>query len=131
MSFEEDIITKFAATFAGRLYWDTAPDGWQVPQMDAPFGIIQQVGGKALTYVDEKEEPEYLNARLQLFVWGKQRIAVNNKLREFVSTVRASNLPDFYAIVSGEAVNESNEVLKLRGSRQDFSFWYKNPMYVE
>lgn len=131
MSFEEDIIAKYGPTMANRLYWDESPKGWKPEQMDLPFGILQQVGGRRSTYVDDKEQPEFLNARLQLIIWGRQRIAVNNKMRELVGVVMASNLPEFYANIEGEMVADSNEVLALRGSRQDFSFWYKNPLYVE
>lgn len=130
MSFEEDIIAKYGPTLAGRLYWDTAPEGWQAEQMDAVFGIMQQVGGKRQEYVDDKDQPEYLNARVQLVLWGRRRIEVSNKMRELQAVVMASNTPDFYAGVLGEPVGDNNEALKLRGSRQDFSFWYKNPLFV-
>lgn len=130
MSFETDMISFYGTTMAGRLYWDTAPQGWQPQQMDAPFAIMQQVGGKRQNYVDDKEQPEFCNARVQIFMWGRRRTDVSQKMRELTAAIMASNSPDFYASVEGEMMGDSNEVLDLRGSRQDFSFWYRNPLFV-
>lgn len=129
MSFESDMIAKYKALFGDRLFWDEAPEDWTANDRIAPFGILQQVGGIDRQYVNDKEEPEFLSARIQLFVWGARRLDVSAKLREFVSAVRASNSADWYARPSGEAVGDSNEVLKIRGSRQDFMFNYRNPQY--
>jgi hypothetical protein len=130
MSFEEQIIATYGPIFNMRLYWDQSPQGWVAANMEEPFGILQAVGGRRQEYVDDKEQPEYLNARVQLSVWGRHRIAVSNKMREMQAAVMASNTPEFYATVIGEPVGDSNETLSLRGSRQDFSFWYKNPLFV-
>lgn len=130
MSFEEDFITKYGPTLANRLYWDHSPEGWNANDMDAVFGIAQHTGGRRQTYVDDKEQPEFLNARVQIVLWGRRRIEVSNKMRELQGVIMDSNLPEFYAEVMGEPVGDSNEVLKIRGSRQDFSFWFKNPLFV-
>lgn len=130
MSFETDMITKYGPTLAGRLYWHETPDNWQPADRNAPFCIMQQVGGKRQTYVDDKEQPEYLNARIQFFMWGSNYMSVAEKMRELQAVIMASNEPEFYAEIIGEPVSDSNDVLKLRGSRQDVGFWWKNPLFV-
>lgn len=130
MSLETDFIAKYAPLLNGRLWWDEMPDGMTADDRIAPFGVAQQVGGVSRQYVDDKEEPEFLNARVQLSIWGASRIAVSDAMRNFASDVRASNTADWYAREIGEPVGDSNEVLKLRGSRQDFSFTFRNPRFV-
>jgi hypothetical protein len=130
MSLETDLIEKYGALFTDRLWWDEIPPGLTAEQRKAPFGILQQVGGTERQYVDDTEQPEFLNARVQLYVWGARRNEVSDKLREFNAAVKASNTADWYARQMGEPVGDSNEVLALRGSRQDFSFTYRNPHYV-
>lgn len=130
MSLESEVIALYAASLSNRLWWDEMPDGMTAAQRDAPFGILQQVGGANRQYVDDKEEPEFLTARVQLVIWGKVRIEVSNAMRNFASLVRASNTVNWYARESGEPVGDHNEALKLRGSRQDFIFTYRNPNFV-
>ena len=129
MSFETDIFDKYGSVFSGRLWWDQTPDGMQPAAMMEPFCIVQQVGGKYLRYVDDTEH-EFLNAHLQMFVWGAHRIEVADKMRQLAATVMASNLPEWYATAMSAPVGDHNEVLKIRGSRQDFDFWFRNPLYV-
>jgi Protein of unknown function (DUF3168). len=130
MSFETDFIAKYAALFNGRLYWDESPEGWTAEQRAAPFAIAQQVGGSNRQYVDDKEQPEFLNARVQVDVWGSRRMEVSDAMRSFVAAVMQSNTADWYAREMGEVIGDHNEVLKLRGSRQDFNFSFRNPRYV-
>lgn len=129
MSLESDFITKYGPVFANRLWWDETPDNMTAADRMAPFAIVQQVGGQERQYVNDKEEPEFLAARVQVNVWGARRIEVSEALRTFVSAVRASNSIDWYARPAGEAAGDHNEVLKLRGSRQDFMLHYRNPRY--
>lgn len=129
MSIESDIISKYGALFAGRLWWDETPDGLTTEERQAPFAIAQEVGGADRQYVNDKEEPEFFSARVQLVVWGARRLEVSAKMDDFAAAVRASNSADWYARELGRPVGDSNEVLKLRGSRQDFSFTYRNPRY--
>lgn len=129
MSFETDIIAKYQQVFNERLWWDTAPDGMTAQDREAPFGVLQIVGGDHRQYVDDTEQPEFLNARVQLFVWGARRIEVSDAMEDFIAEVKASNTADWYAREMGRPVGDSNEVLALRGSRLDFSFTYRNPRY--
>lgn len=129
MSFETDVIAKYQGIFNERLWWDEMPQGMTANDRIEPFGILQQVGGVERQYVDDTEQPEFLNARVQLTIWGARRIAVSEAMREFNAEVKNSNTADWYARQMGEPVGDSNEVLALRGSRQDFSFTYRNPRY--
>lgn len=130
MSFETDFISKYSSVFNNRLWWDESPDGMTAQERVDPFAIMQVVGGSDRQYVDDKEQPEFLNARVQVVVWGARRIDVSDKMREFVAAVKDSNTTDWYAREMGAQIGDSNEVLKLRGSRQDFSFTFRNPRYV-
>ena len=127
--FEDDFIQKYMPVFDGKLYWDTAPAGQTPTERNNPFGIVQQVGGDNRKYVDDTEQPEFLTARLQLYVWGARRNEVSPKMREFVSFAKASNTKDWYIREAGAAVGDFNDVLQLRGQRQDFILTFKNPDY--
>lgn len=131
MSLETEVIAKYAGLFTeSRLWWDETPDGMAVTDRMAPFGILQEVGGSNRQYVDDTEEPEFITARVQLTIWGSRRVEVSDAMRNFNTALRASNTADWYARASGEAVGDNNEVLKLRGSRQDFIFTYRNPNFA-
>lgn len=129
MTLEATVIELYAASLGNRLWWDEIPDGTTAAQRVAPFGVVQTVGGSNRQYVDDKEEPEFLTARVQLTIWGARRIEVSDAMRNFASLVRSSNTVDWYARESGEAIGDINEFLKLRGSRQDFIFTYRNPNF--
>lgn len=130
MSFETDIILKYASSLGGRMYWDTTPVNWIANDMAAPFAIVQTVGGKSLAYID-KGLHEFLNQRVQFSIWGANRIAVSNAARSLAAAVNLSNTATWITMPEGEQGGDFNEVLKLRGSRQDFGFWFLNPHYVE
>lgn len=130
MSFETDIISKYKAVFGDRLYWDTMPVDWVRANMNDPFGIMQIVSGKERLYMDNSQH-EFLNARVQFSIWGNLRTEVSDTARELAAEIAQSNTAEWIANPEGSASSDFNEVLKLRGSRQDFVFWYKNPHYVE
>lgn len=130
MSLEADLIAKFGPLFNGNLHWDTTPDGWKPVSGQPPLAIMQRVGGPRRQYVDDKEQPEFLRARVQFWVWGASSIAVAEKMEALQAAVMNSNTIDFYGQVIGEPMGDSNEVLKLRGLRQDFMFAWRNPLFV-
>lgn len=129
MSFEENIIAKYAPVFGGRLYWDTTPREWGPGNMQVPFCIVSQVGGQYRKYVDNTEH-EFLNADLQFFAWGNNRVAVSNAVRDLSKAIIESGTTTWITMTSGAPSGDYNEVLKLRGQRQDFGFWFLNPLYV-
>lgn len=123
MSFESDIVAKYGAVFGGRIFFDTAPDGWTTVQMAAPFCIVNQINGSERWYVDNSRS-ELQSTHLQFFVWGARREEVSAAANAFRSAAAASNAADFIVIPTGAVVNDFNEALKLRGTRQDFIFWH-------
>lgn len=123
MSFEADIVTKFGPAFGGRIFFDTAPDGWTAAQMAAPFCIVNQIGGSERWYTDNSRA-ELQNVHLQFFVWGARREEVSAAARAFRAAAAASNASDFIVIPTGALTSDYNEALKLRGIRQDFIFWH-------
>jgi hypothetical protein len=123
MTFEEDVISKYQATFNGRLFFDTAPDGWTPNDMAAPFCIIEQIGGDERWFVDNTRS-EMQRVYLQFSVWGARRSEVANTARTFRDVAAASNMPDFIVIPSGTIRSDYNEPMKLRGTLQDFIFWH-------
>ena len=128
MSFETDLAALMLPLFdAQHFHFDTTPEG-AVPA--GTFCVAQQVGGRDAWYVDNTL-PEWSNARMQFVVWGGPRIDVSNKARALRSLF-ADNAANgtFYIAPLGAAVSDTNDVLKLRGSRQDFTFWYKDPYAV-
>jgi Protein of unknown function (DUF3168). len=130
MSFETDLIDKYGAIFGGRLWHDTAPDDFNPNAAPDVFCIMQQVGGTDRWYVDNTL-PGMQNARMQFFVWGPRRIEVSDAARALRKAVADSIAINWVTSPLGAAVNDYNEVLKLRGARQDFGFWYPDPLAVD
>lgn len=131
MSFTDDIILKYAPTLSGRMWWDEMPAALAAslvnPSGDvAPFAIVEQVGGVVRQYVDG-DPSEWQNARVQITVWGTRRRDVDAALDTLALVIQASGSATWNARPEGAKMHDANEVLKLRGSRQDFVFWYKNP----
>jgi hypothetical protein len=125
MSFETDIITKLGPVFGNRIYFDTTPDNWKVSDRLAPFCLVNGTGGSEALYVDNTQHDK-LNTVLQFSIWGSKRIAVSEAARTLATTIAAANTSDFIAWPESAAVSDWDDVLKLRGSRQSFSFWYLN-----
>lgn len=123
MSFEADIIAKYGPMFNGRVYFDTAPDGWTPAQMAEPFCIVNQVGGDERWYIDNTRA-DLQRAHLQFFVWGARREEVAAAANAFRDAAAASSTSDFIVIPTGAVVSDFNEALKLRGTRQEFVFWH-------
>lgn len=130
MSFETDVLAKYGVgALATRMWWDTVPDGVPAASREAPFCVINEVGGNRRQYIDNSE-PEFLNSTLQFNVWGKSREAVGAAARVLCSNILASTTDVWIVTTIGAPVGDYNEVLKLAGSRVDASFWFPNPAYV-
>lgn len=130
MSFTDDIIIKYAATLNGRMWWDEIPPKIAATLASndavAPLCVVEQISGVERIYVDN-EPSEWHNARVQFTMWGSQRRDVDAALDALYLVILASADASWYARPEGAKMHDANEVLKLRGSRQDFVFWYKNP----
>jgi hypothetical protein len=130
MSFETDLTALLSPLFNGLFWFDTAPDDFNPADAQANFCIAQQVGGTDKWYIDNSR-PGMQNARMQLYVWGPRRIEVADTARALRKVIADSITSEWITMPYGAAVSDYNEVLKLRGSRQDFGFWYKDPLVVE
>ena len=115
MSVESLIFDSLKGLVSNRVYPDVAPD--KTPK---PYITFQQVGGSAVNFTDATV-PSKKNARFQVSVWATTRASaatiagqVEDALR-VVSSLQTSVLGAPVAIYEPET--------KLRGSRQDFSFW--------
>lgn len=129
MTVEADITAICNPVFNERVWWDSIPDGMTPEEMDDPLVIIQQVGGVDKLYADNTVH-EFQNGNLQFFVWGRRREEVNAAMNLLRKTLIDSNTEELVIIPQGAAVNDYNEVLKLRGRRQNFSVWSKDPLVV-
>ena len=125
MTYHARLEELLQPVFGQHIYPDAMPSGFRPL---APALVYQQVGGVDAWYVDHTL-PEYQNARLQFFVWGEYRYEVALKMEELRATMaNAVNLNiGFITEPFGAPVDDYNEVLKLRGARQDFGLWYKSP----
>jgi hypothetical protein len=116
MSVEADIFTALKGLVANRVYPDVAPDA-----VLRPFIVYQQVGGTAVNFV-EPAVPGKKNGRFQVSVWADTRSAAATLARQVEDTLRV--VPDLQTTVLGAPMAVYEEDTKLRGSMQDFSFWF-------
>ena len=115
MSLEATIYSLLGPLVGGRCYPDVSPDG-----AARPLIIYQQVGGKAVDYVEAKVADKD-NARVQVHVWSNSRLEASS----FARAARVALVEGVAnATTLGAAVALYDEPLKLYGSRQDFSVWY-------
>lgn len=118
MSLEATLKTLLGPLVGGRCYPDDTDD--VIPPLVFPLIIYQGVGGRAIDYVDGKVADKD-NIRLQVIVWSKTRLEASQIARAArVALVEG----DMKAVTLGAAVSLRDKVVKLRGTRQDFSIWY-------
>ena len=117
MSFESD-LRALIVPITTRCYPDVTPDN---PIF--PLSVYQQVGGEAYAYL-EKKLPDHKHARVQITVWGAERLAVNAMARQIEKAIIESA---FTAEAYGAFVGLYEPELKKYGARQDFGLWYRDP----
>lgn len=115
MSMESQLFAALSPLVDGRVYPDVAPDG-----AETPYITYQQVGGRAVNFIDATL-PGKRNARVQVNVWGETRLAVSQLAGAVEDALRLT--PALQTSVLAQPVAEVDEETRLRGSRQDFSFW--------
>lgn len=115
MSFEASLFNALNALVSGRVYPDVAP-----PSAVTPYITYQQVGGRSINFIDPTL-PGKRNARVQINVWGENRLAVSQLAAAVEDALRLA--PALQTSVLGQPVVGVDEETGLRGSRQDFSFW--------
>lgn len=92
-----------------------------IAPMDTPYPYItfSYVGGVPIsTFCGDAP----VNSRIQFNVWAQTRLQAN-AIAEAISALVTE--PPFRAVSQARPVAEYNAVTKARGSRLDFSFWYR------
>lgn len=118
MTLPEALTALLAPLVGGELFWDETPNGYVVPA--AGCIILQDFGGKRLTYVDQTlaaNQP----SRVQIECWTKRRADTNALANLVEQTILAS---DLIATPYNAPVGDANSALGISGARQDFGFWY-------
>lgn len=100
----------------GRAFPDVAPEGTQLPYI-----TYQQVGGLPVNFVDGGV-PGKRNTRMQVNVWARTRLDADALATQVESTLRLETA--LQTTVLGGPIADYEPETKLRGSMQDFSFWY-------
>lgn len=120
---ESKIIAVLNPVFNNRIWFDAIPDA---VNPDAPVCVVNQVGGAGRAWFLDGSMDDWDNARLQFFIWGRDRIEVDAKQNEMHEALRAvSNSIDTYIAPVGGSVSDYNEPLKLKGIRADYQVWFK------
>ncbi|QTD91761.1 DUF3168 domain-containing protein [Burkholderia anthina] len=116
------MVTAESVTFGaigaladGRVYPDEAPAG-----VVRPYIVYQAVGGEDEATFDGAADTR--NCRMQIAVWASSR----SEASEIGAQVRdLMTAPPVLAAPIGAPVSVYETDTKLRGSRQDFSIWYR------
>lgn len=115
MSIETVLFASLQALVAGRCHPDVAPE--LAPR---PYITYQQVGGAALNFIDPAV-PSKKNGRFQINVWADTRAQASVLAGQVEDTLRAVAALQTTVLSAPVATYEPDT--KLRGTRQDFSFW--------
>lgn len=115
MSVESQIFDALKTLVSNRVYPDIAPD-----LAVRPYVTFQQVGGSAVNFVDVTA-PSKKNSRFQVNVWADTRSSCSALAVQVEDALRAATA--LQTTVLGAPVASYEIETKLKGSRQDFSFW--------
>jgi hypothetical protein len=100
----------------GRVFPDIAPE-----ETALPYVTYQQVGGVPVNFVDGGV-PGKRNTRMQINVWARTRSESDALAIQVEDALRLETALQTTVLGSLIAVYEPET--KLKGSMQDFSFWY-------
>lgn len=100
---------------ADRVYPDIAPEA-----AARPYFTYQAVGGQDTDTLDGQTDLQ--NARMQVNAWADDRLTAVNLMR---AAIAALTDPPIAAVTIGAPASTYEPDTKLRGSRQDFSIWFK------
>ncbi|WP_313332185.1 DUF3168 domain-containing protein [Comamonas sp.] len=101
---------------------DVFADFAEEPLPSGDFVVYQQITGDVINPI-ANDVPDLRNSRMQITVWSKSRIRANELSRQIEDLLRTTEL--FQARPETALTNDFDEEVKLRGSRQDFSIWWK------
>lgn len=116
MSIEADIVNALTALVSGRVFPDIAPEGTA-----RPYITYQQVGGSSINFLD-RTTPSKKNGRWQMNVWADTRLDAGALSRQVENTLRMAAA--LQTTVLEAPIATYDEETGLRGTRQDFSFWF-------
>lgn len=116
MSVETFIFEALRGLVNDRVFPDVAPE--QTPR---PYATYQQVGGESVNFVDSGV-PSLKNGRWQINIWADSRLEAAALSRVVEDTLRG--IPALQTTVLGAPIARYDEETKLRGTMQDFSFWF-------
>lgn len=116
MSVETIIFESLRALVNDRVFPDVAPE--QTPR---PYITYQQVGGESVNFIDSAV-PSKKNGRFQINVWADSRLDAAPLSRLVEDTLRGITALQPTAL--GSPIARYDEETKLRGTTQDFSFWF-------
>lgn len=115
MTTETLLVDALKTLVANRVYPDVGPVG-----VLKPYITYQQVGGQPVNFL-ESTTPSKSNGRFQINVWADTRAAAALLAKQVTAALRGTAA--LQTTVLGEPVATYEEDTKLRGTRQDFSFW--------
>lgn len=113
----KDVGASTQYAVESRVYRDLAPPD----VVDLPRVIFQQVGGRAVNFIDGGK-PSKKNARFQISSWHRRRDEAMALARLVEDAMRAET--DLGTTVIGAAIAIYDEDARLYGAIQDFSVWY-------
>lgn len=98
------------------------PDFAEEPLPSGDFVVYQQITGDVINPI-ANDVPDLRNSRMQITVWSRSRIRANDLSRQIEDLLRTTE--QFQARPETALTNDFDDEVKLRGSRQDFSIWWK------
>lgn len=116
MTVEADIFAVLGPLVGNRVYPDLAPE-----QAARPYIVHQQVGGQAVRFLDPTV-PSLKNGRWQVSVWANTRMEAAALARQIEDALRVSSA--LQTTVLSAPIASYDPETKLRGTHQDFSFWF-------
>lgn len=118
MSIESQIFDALKGLVANRVYPDFAPEA-----VARPYIVYQQVGGEAVNFLDPTA-PSKKNGRWQISVWATSREQAATLARQIEDLLRLTVA--LQATVLGAPIASYDPDTKLKGTHQDFSFWFSS-----
>jgi hypothetical protein len=87
-----------------------------------PYGYYNQIGGKAVTFIDNAE-PSQRNAVMQINIWADTAAQASLLMQQIGAALRAC--PEMVARPFSEFLTRTETDLGLYGAQQDFTCWKK------
>ena len=116
MTVESSIFDALKTLVNNRVYPDIGPENAVLPYI-----TFQQVGGSSINFIDPTS-PSKKNSRFQVNVWAATRSSASTIAAQAEEALRSATA--LQTTVLGAPVSSYEPETKLRGARQDFSFWY-------